>query len=150
MAKHYKKNQDISISAEIFKVIFHIIWFLVSLPFKKLRKSNIRRGIDKAYVGQKWQEIEVMLKTNQPLSSSQAVIAADKLLDHLLKQAGFQGQTMGDRLRAMDGHFREEIINEAWSAHKVRNQIAHEMDHRIDYFEAQKVLAKFKKVIFSI
>jgi len=54
----------------------------------------------------------------------QAIIEADIMLDDLLKQLKIEGNTIGDRLKNVDRNTFETLDN-AWTAPKVRNEIAH-------------------------
>ncbi len=54
----------------------------------------------------------------------QAIIEADIMLDDLLKQLKIEGNTIGDRLKNVDKSTFKTLDN-AWTAHKVRNEIAH-------------------------
>lgn len=55
----------------------------------------------------------------------QAIIEADIMLDDLMKQLGYEGDTLGERLKKADpGRFK--TLDNAWAAHKVRNEIAHQ------------------------
>lgn len=54
----------------------------------------------------------------------QAIIEADIMLDDLLKQLKVEGSTIGDRLKNVDKSTFKTLDN-AWTAHKVRNEIAH-------------------------
>ena len=58
---------------------------------------------------------------------------ADKLLDYIMQAKGFQGDTMGDRLKLNGDRFSD--LNGIWTAHKLRNQIAHEV--AIDIVKSQ-------------
>jgi hypothetical protein len=42
-------------------------------------------------------------------------------------QKGFSGETMGDRLKSGGGAFSN--LNAIWGAHKLRNQMAHDIEH---------------------
>lgn len=54
-----------------------------------------------------------------------AILEADILLDDLLTKQGYVGAGVGEKLKAVDPtHFKTH--KDAWEAHKVRNQIAHE------------------------
>ena len=47
------------------------------------------------------------------------------MLDDLLTQLGYRGVSIGEKLKVVDpAKFR--TLDEAWDAHKVRNQIAHQ------------------------
>ncbi len=50
------------------------------------------------------------------------ILEADNLLDELLLDRGYQGITMADKLKQANFN----TIDLAWSAHKMRNRIAHD------------------------
>lgn len=90
----------------------------------------------------RWLKIENSLLRDDPRSYSLAVIDGDKLLDRALNEMGIPGKTMGERLKRVTDRF--EKPNSVWSAHKLRNQIAHENDFELDYNQANRALAAFR------
>jgi len=71
-----------------------------------------------------------------------AVMEADKLLDSVLKKRGYQG-SMGDKLKKHGQVFSD--LNGLWTAHKLRNKLAHELDFRLSDAEAKQAIRTFKK-----
>ena len=59
---------------------------------------------------------------------SHAVMDADKLLDHTLTEMGLKG-SLGAKLKKAPHLFKD--INGVWSAHKIRNNIAHQMNYEV-------------------
>jgi hypothetical protein len=95
------------------------------MTFAKMTAPGHRgRPVDKELVQQRWTTIMQMSETGGP-GLKNSVIEADKLLDHVLKQRGYAGATMADRLRRAEKRFTK--INNVWSAHKLRNSLAHEV-----------------------
>lgn len=95
-----------------------------------------------------WLKIEQSLSQGNEASYHMAVMNADKLLDHALRERGTKGQTMGDRMK-----FSKELWsdrNGVWTAHKLRNKIAHEPDVRVSYDEARRALAQFKRALRDV
>ncbi|MDP2691250.1 MAG: hypothetical protein Q8O95_02480 [bacterium] len=90
-----------------------------------------------------WQEI-FELRSEYP---DQAVLKADKLLDHALKQAGYTG-TMGEKMKQARAVFRDN--NGVWSAHKLRNRIAHEIHVKVSPIQANTALTAFKKAFIDL
>lgn len=82
-------------------------------------------GLNTGLVQSKWTEITAMQSAG-PSGLKNALIEADKLLDYVMIQKGFTGETMGDRLKSGGGAFSN--INNIWNAHKLRNQLAHEIE----------------------
>ena len=71
-----------------------------------------------------------------------AVMDADKLLDHTLTQMGFKGN-LGAKLKKSPHLFKD--VNKVWSAHKVRNNIAHQINYRIDAKTYKNTMLAFKQ-----
>ena len=93
----------------------------------------------------RWLSIEQSLVRDNEASYHMAILNADKLVDQALRDRGFSGQTMGDRLKsAKDALPHRDAI---WTAHKLRNQIAHEPDVKISYNHARRTLAQFKQTL---
>lgn len=107
-----------------------------------------RRGVatlDVEKYRSQWLGIESQLKRDEPSSYHLAVLNADKLLDKALKERGYKGQTMGERMKAAKTVWSN--ANNVWGAHKLRNQIAHEHDVRVTYEDARRALAGFKQAL---
>ena len=67
-----------------------------------------------------------MLRVKRESSIKQALLEADKLLDLGLKDKKTKGETMGERLKSAKNLFDNNLYNEIWQAHKLRNQMVHE------------------------
>lgn len=93
----------------------------------------------------RWLKIENSLDRDDPRSYSMAIIDADKLLDRALNELGLPGKTMGERMKRIDNRFDKP--NAVWSAHKLRNQIAHESGFEVEYAQASRALAAFKQAL---
>lgn len=93
----------------------------------------------------KWLAIERSLTRDKPESYQLSVLNADKLLDQAMKEAGYKGSTMGERLKSASSRLSNK--NAVWSAHKLRNQIAHESDVAVSYDAARRALASFKQAL---
>jgi hypothetical protein len=93
----------------------------------------------------RWLSIESSLKKDQEASFMLSIINADKLVDQALRELGVKGKTMGDRMKNSSDKFSNK--NSIWSAHKLRNQIAHEHDVQVSYDSARRALASFKQAL---
>lgn len=73
----------------------------------------------------RWSNVRELIESPNESDWRQAIIEADIILDDLLTRLGFSGETVGEKLRAIDpAKFR--TLDEAWEAHRVRNDIAHQ------------------------
>jgi hypothetical protein len=138
-----------------------MIWFLLAIlavgllilavvmqssqPTKsKRRKSSAARTgtLDREFVSRKWADIQIMI-AGRGGSLRDAVSEADKLVDYALKQSGVPGDTMGERLKNSRGRFSN--IDDIWSAHKLRNALAHEADFDLVPDQARQAVTQFER-----
>lgn len=75
-----------------------------------------------------------------------AVIEADSMLDDLMTELGFRGETLGEKLKSADqGNFRS--LTTAWEVHTIRNRIAHEgVAYELSQHEAKRVIALYERI----
>lgn len=92
-----------------------------------------------------WMTIEQQLQKGNESSYQLCILNADKLLDSALKQRGFNGETMGERMKTAQSSWHN--ANSVWTSHKLRNQIAHEEQVSISYDQARRALAGFKQAL---
>jgi ABC-type nickel/cobalt efflux system permease component RcnA len=72
----------------------------------------------------RWQEAVHHADSDNPNDWRLAIIEADIMLEKMLDSIGLPGMTVGDKLKSASPHsFR--TLEDAWQAHKIRNQIAH-------------------------
>jgi len=147
------KNQQPDILQIIIIGFFKAIWWLISLPFRKVKFGVSKKGLDteeRNYITAKRLEIEKNLSSNNELELKHAVLEADKLVDYTMKQKGYSGETFADRLRSAEDSIPRNIYNDVWEGHKVRNKIAHEPDFRPANFECQNATKKLLEYLKTI
>ena len=69
---------------------------------------------------------------------------ADKLMSHVLKANGFEGN-VGEQLK--DAKLLFTSLDNVWTAHKLRNKIAHEVTHETSLKEYKNALSYFKQAL---
>ena len=117
-----------------------ILSFLVLVVLVITHRGKPR--LNKSYFKKHWDEIEKLE------GSTISVLKADSLVDQALKQANIRGGTMGERLNNSVGFIKD--INAVWSAHKLRNKIAHEHDATPSTAECQRALRQFKRALSDL
>ncbi|MDE1919155.1 MAG: hypothetical protein KGH56_00450 [Patescibacteria group bacterium] len=76
-------------------------------------------------IHERWKHIEKLAGGATASEWREAIIEADIMLDDVLGQQGYVGDGVGEKLKSVDpAHINS--LQDAWDAHKVRNQIAHE------------------------
>lgn len=99
-------------------------------------------------IKKKWEEIETLIKLGKPSSFKTAILEADKLLDHVLKLYGYSGNSMGDRMKSIPrDNYSREFFDDMWGAHKLRNEMAHNIMYEVMNFEAKKAIGQYKNVL---
>jgi|GEM_PF-933365 len=82
-----------------------------------------RKGLIQKYILM-WKKIVEDSESAPPHSYTTAIVNADILVDELLRDAGFEGKDMGERLGKLNG-LRIRSLDNVWSAHRLRNKIVH-------------------------
>jgi hypothetical protein len=130
----------------IFFIIILVVGFIVLALITA--KGGASKHLDKNKYRSAWLKIEQQVdKDNQP-SYHLAVLNADKLVDKALKEKRYAGNTMGERMKA--AHKEWSDANNIWSAHKLRNQIAHETDVSVSYEATKNALRSFKQALKDV
>ncbi len=73
----------------------------------------------------RWKHIQDLIKSYNANDWRQAIIEADIILEEMLDKMQYEGLTIGDKLKKVE---KSDFVtlDRAWSAHRVRNQIAHD------------------------
>jgi hypothetical protein len=103
--------------------------------------QNLNTGPDP-----RWRDIEGLMQSANTADWRIAILEADIMLDDMLTQMGYEGDSIGDKLKKVD---RPDFktLDLAWTAHKVRNNIAHEgASYQLTRDEADETINNFKKV----
>jgi len=86
-----------------------------------------------------WTAIVRKANTGTPENLRSAVLEADALVDFYLKQAGYKGEHMAERL----GQLKDSSVKSldaVWEAHKLRNELAHTPGFELRAKQAEKAL----------
>jgi hypothetical protein len=91
----------------------------------------------------RWEHIQSLLAGSTVSQWREAIIEADIMLDEVLRNAGYAGETLADKLKV--AHFHS--VQDAWEGHKVRNRIAHDGSaFEISQALAQRTIAYYESV----
>ena len=97
-------------------------------------------------VDPRWEHVESMLQSTNPNDWRQAIIEADILLEEILTKIGYEGTTIGDKLKAVESSDMA-TLDDAWKAHRVRNRIAHDgVSYKVDHALANETIGRYRKV----
>lgn len=149
--------------------LFHVIkWFLilyslvlvadvVMLLFMRGIGENLkvqlygatRPLIKKNEAASKWRGIERHLESDNPSHYKVAVLEADQFADSLLRESGFDGENMGERLANMHPG-QLQSYEGLKDAHLIRNRIVNEPAFTLDREQAREQLEKYRALLLEL
>ena len=94
----------------------------------------------------RWLHIESLMESDRSADWREAITEADIMLDEMLTRQNYTGEGVGDKLKNVEPSDFDSL-QDAWEAHKVRNQIAHQgslFDLSQDL--ARRTIARYEKV----
>ncbi len=140
------------------------LFLVIGIIYAYYRRMILDEARDKTFFGlfaeaenksesgvfeQKWQDILGHLDNSSISSWTLAIIEADKLLDLALEKSGFDGETIGDKLKMADNSGLS-ALSDAWTAHKLRNRIAHEENFSLTQHEAREAIRLYQRVLSEL
>lgn len=106
-------------------------------------KQKKESGVSK---NERWNAVLNHLFSDSAGDWKLAIIEADSMLEALMEQLGFEGTSLGEKLKSAD---RDTFPNLtlAWEVHTIRNRIAHEgIAYEISAHEAKRVIAIYEHI----
>ena len=100
-------------------------------------------------IRERWQNIVKKFNPTSQDSRHLAIIEADSLVDEVLKQLGFGGEHMADRLSRLNP---QEVpsIERVWRAHRLRNDIVHGPNYVASPESTQDALRDYESFLREI
>lgn len=86
------------------------------------KEKLVQRDERKKWFKDRWNIVVGYMEGKEEALWRMGILEADNLLDELLLDRGYEGLTMADKLKQANFN----TIDLAWSAHKMRNRIAHD------------------------
>lgn len=142
------------IFAIIFSAILIVLIVIISFKISNLQKKDemkpeLLSGQDKPPVREKtnkWDKVLRLIDSDNPGDWRLAILEADIILDELVSRMGYEGETLGEKMKNIEkSDF--QTINDAWEAHKMRNIIAHRgSDYILTKREAKRIIELYARV----
>ncbi|MCD8495016.1 MAG: hypothetical protein LRY41_03110 [Candidatus Pacebacteria bacterium] len=136
-----------------------LVYVYTSFQIADVRDQELQKYLARIYKRQqedfeapqnkKWNKVSEMFMSSDSANWRIAIIEADSLLEELVTSLGYQGESLGEKMKNIDpGNF--PYLKEAWEAHLIRNRIAHEgMEFHLDDFEKNRVFRLYEKVFMA-
>lgn len=126
-----------AIISYIVSIIMLVIYVYAATGKKQLEKLRLeeiekrekiyREAFQGATGNSRLVDINEHIESDNPNDWKLAIIEADIILDEALKKLGYAGVSLGERLKSISSS-QLDSLDDAWQAHRVRNQIAHGAD----------------------
>lgn len=98
---------------------------------------------------ERWQGIVERLRSDNPSQYKVAVLEADQFADEVLRESGYSGVNMGERLSGIQPG--QLVAYEALkSAHEIRNRIVNEPNFMVTRDQAEALLEQYKKLLVEL
>ncbi len=106
-------------------------------------KKRVISETEQARVREMWNNVDLLMADEREASWVKAVFEADKILNYVLTLKNVAGANLGEKLKNGKSLFGN--VQVAWDAHKLRNQLAHEVDIKLARHEAERAIRFFKE-----
>ena len=94
----------------------------------------------------RWIHVQQLINSGRESDWRQAIIEADIMLDEILVEQGYVGDTVADKLKQVNPA-RFQTLQHAWDAHRVRNDIAHMgSQYQLTEHTAHRTIAHYEAV----
>lgn len=117
--------------------------------YKKKQEGAVAGEAQVSIKNPKWKKVVDYINSSSESDWKLSIIEADSMLDSLLTQLGFEGSTLGEKLKSANKDtFRN--LNFAWESHAVRNKIAHQgTDFALSKKEATRIISLYEKIFID-
>ena len=137
----------VALIAGTIAIIIRTGWF--SLRVDRVRDVILKTDMPKKRASEAWAAAQKCFFSGTPNDLKMAIVQADNILDDALHYAGIRGSNLGDRLKNVR---REQIPNleDVWTAHKLRNEIAHGANFTLKRAEAERALDTYEVALKNL
>jgi len=97
----------------------------------------------------KWKKIIQRLESGAESEAKLAIIEADDLLNEILKRMGYEGETLGEKLKKVKKTILPNL-DEVLEAHKIKSDIVYDPSFRLTLEQAQKILAIYERALSNL
>lgn len=108
--------------------------------------------LDRQTATERWAKVEEQVGFGKPSNYRSAVIEADKILEFVLAKMYPKLNSTGERLKFAKDKFNGdyETYDGLWFAHKVRNELVHNLGFELPSSQVVDVLTKFKTGLIKL
>lgn len=141
----------LGITVTLVLILFYIWFFFKTSRETKQRLTQLRDLINppepaKGPLKTRWEEVKRHVSSFREGEWKFAIVEADKLVNDVLESAGFEGETIGEKLKAINPE-QLQSINSLWDAHKLRNLVVHDANFKVRHTEIRRAIEQYEKAL---
>lgn len=132
--------------AALIVIAFKIREYYVPKRKEAEQPPDLEPDAEEEFARKTWQDVLQKLESPSASDWNIAIIRADAIVDGILKEMDLPGETMAERLKALDPA-KLTSFHELWDAHLLRNRIVHETEQVVSREEARFAVNAFGKAL---
>lgn len=121
----------IKVIATIISMLALIVAIYAYMRVTELTEEETRKlglvlnwNTERKQKNERWERVEAHMTSLSQSDWKIAILEADNILDEIVERMGYQGESLGERLKKIEAS-DFPYLDDAWTAHKTRNAIAH-------------------------
>lgn len=124
-----------------------VVLIIAAVLFAAVVVATRRSGgsLDRQKYRVTWAAIQSRVDLRDPATMQLAIVKADALLDQAMRESQVPGSTMAERMKYRQGLWSS--ADAVWSAHKLRNRIAHESNIHINTKTYRAAMQGFRRAL---
>jgi hypothetical protein len=128
-------------------IIIKTGWF--ALHVDHVRDVILKTDMPKKRAGEAWAAVQKHFFAGDVNDLKIAIVEADNILNDALRYAGVRGVNLGDRLKNIK-HGTMPNLEDVWTAHKLRNEIAHETNFSLKRDTTERALNAYEVALKNL
>lgn len=136
------------ISMLAFAVIIYAFMRISEISAAETKKLGLALNwsSEKKQKNERWHRVEQYMTSLNPSDWKIAILEADNILDQVVERMGYDGVSLGERMKKIEAS-DFPYLEEAWTAHKTRNAIAHKgTDYPLNRSEAEQTINIYHRI----
>lgn len=150
-------HETLTTAASVISMFALVIFLYSFVRLREIRQEEAKElGLvftwktERKIKNERWVRVEDYMRSDNESDWKIAVLEADNILDEAVERMGYPGDTLGERMKVIEpSDF--PYLDEAWEAHKLRNQVAHKgTNYTLTRSEAERAIGIYYRVFKSL
>ena len=144
----------IFLGAGLFYIGFIVYALIKTTWLKRLMLWDLReiltyRHFGLAGIAKKWAKIKERFDMATESEAKLAIIEVDNLLNEILKDMGYRGETLGEKLDKLTPELLANLL-QVREAHQIRSNIVHDPSYHLHSEEAKRAMDIYEQALINL